>query len=90
MTDRVKVFSSVVCTGGYTVQVIDYYDTWVLDTPPGPDWHHVICFRVMKDVDGFSYQLHSRQIPERVARVGDRLVRAHQAGQSTLFGGPQP
>ncbi len=70
--------------GDYLVQVYNYADTWVLDTPAPPDWDTLV-YRVMKEVGGFEYPLHERQIPPSIAKLGDVLVRTEQAGQMRML-----
>jgi len=56
--------------GPFTVQVFDFADTWLLDTPVPENWHGLV-YRVL--VQEIEWQ--QRQIPYAISRLGAQLVR---------------
>jgi hypothetical protein len=66
---------------GYTVQVYNFKDAWLLESPPPPDWN-VIVYRVLWG----SRKLRNveKGVPHKVCLMGTQLVKI------TKQGGQQP
>lgn len=56
--------------GPFTIQVFDFADTWLLDTPVPANWHGLVYRVLASDIE-----LHDRQVPYHVAHLGAKLVR---------------
>jgi hypothetical protein len=57
-------------SGPFTVQVYDFADTWLLDTPAPASWHGLV-YRIL---DEAGVELSRIAIPRDIARLGARLV----------------
>jgi hypothetical protein len=59
-----------IAEGPYRIELIDFADTWTLDTPAPDNWHELV-YRVFLNGN----HLTNEQIPAHVANIGDEMVR---------------